>query len=46
LFGNKKIFMLGGFSPHPVLAKTGFALESLSLIREHIFRMRGFRRSW
>ena len=24
MFGNKKIFVLGGFAPHPLLAKTGF----------------------
>jgi hypothetical protein len=42
MFGNKKIFMLGGFAPHPLLAKTRFSRESTPLIRELISRLRGF----
>jgi hypothetical protein len=42
MFGNKKIFVLGGFAPHPLLAKTGFSRESTPLIRNVISRMRGF----
>lgn len=37
MFGNKKIFVLGGFAPHPLLAKTGFSRESTPLIRERHF---------
>ena len=42
MFGNKKIFVLGGFAPHDLLAKTGFARESPPLIRSAISRCEGF----